>query len=62
MTTGKITYEKKAGEDAAGWEEAILKAVRGLRYGSVEIVVHDGRVVEVSERRRTRFQNNGPET
>jgi len=59
MTTKQTTYERKPGEDPAGWEEAILKAVRGLRYGSVEIVVHDGRVVEVSERRRTRFQPGG---
>lgn len=49
--------ENKAEEKGTGWEQSILKAVRGMRYGSVEIVVHDGRVVEVAERRRTRFQN-----
>jgi hypothetical protein len=27
--------------------DAIAAAVRGLRYGSVEVVVHDARVVQV---------------
>jgi len=30
-------------------------ALRGLRFGSVEIVVHDGRVVQVERRERVRL-------
>jgi hypothetical protein len=35
--------------------ERIVQALRGLRYGSVEIVVHDGRVVQFERRERVRF-------
>ena len=33
----------------------ILAALRGLRFGSVEIVVHDGRVVQVERREKVRL-------
>jgi hypothetical protein len=36
-------------------EAAILDAVRSLRYGSVEIVVHDSRVVQIECREKIRF-------
>jgi len=37
--------------------EEILKAVSNLRFGLVEIVVHDGRVTEIRQTRRQRFEN-----
>ena len=33
----------------------ILATVRGLRYGSVELVLHDGRVVQIERREKTRL-------
>ncbi len=33
----------------------VLRALRGLRFGSVEIVVHEGRVVQIERRERVRF-------
>jgi hypothetical protein len=35
------------------------RALRGLRFGSVEIVVHDGRVVQIERRERVRFDPAG---
>jgi len=35
--------------------EVILSAVGGLRYGVVEVTVHDGRVVQVDKRERIRL-------
>jgi len=34
--------------------EAVTSAARGLRYGSIEVVVHDARVVQIirTEKRR----------
>jgi hypothetical protein len=34
--------------------EAVTEAARGLRYGSIEVVVHDARVVQIvrTEKRR----------
>ncbi|MET0554860.1 MAG: YezD family protein [Vicinamibacteria bacterium] len=37
------------------WERTVRHAVRGLRYGSVEVQVHDGRVVQVETREKVRF-------
>ncbi|HEY3346266.1 MAG TPA: YezD family protein [Nitrospirota bacterium] len=37
-------------------EARILRAVRGLRYGSVEITIHDSRVVQVERREKVRFE------
>ena len=42
-----------------GWERAVLDAIRGLRFGSVEIVVHEGRVVQIETREKVRFQDAG---
>lgn len=33
----------------------VLRALKGLRFGSVEIVVHDGRVVQIEGRERVRL-------
>ena len=37
----------------------VLRALRGLRFGSVEIVVHDGRVVQIERRERVRLELAG---
>jgi hypothetical protein len=44
----------------AGWEQAVRRAVAGIRYGSVEVLVHDGRVVQVETRRKVRFADDRP--
>ena len=40
--------------DAEELADAVTEAARGLRYGSIEVVVHDGRVVQIvrTEKRR----------
>ncbi len=38
----------------------VLRALRGLRFGSVEIVVHDGRVVQIERRERVRLDAGHP--
>ena len=37
-------------------QEEILRAVRNVRYGSVEITIHDAKVVQVERREKIRFQ------
>jgi hypothetical protein len=41
------------------WEREVLEAVRALRFGSIEIVVHEGRVVQIETRARVRFDEAG---
>jgi hypothetical protein len=35
----------------------VLQAVRTTRYGSVEVVIHDGRVVQIERREKVRFDD-----
>ena len=36
-------------------ESRILQAVKGIRYGSVEVVIHNGKVVQVERREKLRL-------
>jgi hypothetical protein len=42
------------GESGLPVVEKIAAALKGLRYGSVEIIVHDGRIVQIERRERWR--------
>ncbi len=37
--------------------EIILKQLQNLRFGSIEIVVHDSKVVQIEKKEKTRFGN-----
>jgi hypothetical protein len=52
----ETTTARDAGESS--WERTVRQAVRGLRYGSVEVQVHDGRVVQVETREKVRFADD----
>jgi hypothetical protein len=41
-------------------ERAVLQALRGLRYASVEVVVHDGRAVQIERREKVRLEPSAP--
>ena len=49
----------RAGAVDTDWERAVVEAIRVLRYGSVEIVVHEGRVVQIETREKVRFDEAG---
>lgn len=36
-------------------EQEILQAIRSIRYGSVEIVIHDSKVVQIERKEKVRF-------
>jgi hypothetical protein len=40
-------------------EREILQAVREVRFGMVEIVVHDGRVMEIRQTKKVRIPSDG---
>ena len=37
----------------------VLKAVAGIRFGSVELVIHEGRVVQIERKERLRLERSG---
>lgn len=41
--------------DANQVAEKVLIALHGLRFGSVEVVVHDGRVIQIERKERQRL-------
>ncbi len=41
--------------DDTGWLAIVSNSVLGLDYGTVQIVVHDGSVVQVERTERVRF-------
>jgi len=46
----------------APWLSVVSDKVKSMRYGVVQIVVHDSRVVQIERTERTRFevpQSNG---
>jgi hypothetical protein len=56
-STPRVTIEDALHPDAPDpteLAEAVTAAARGLRYGSIEVVVHDARVVQIirTEKRR----------
>lgn len=36
-------------------EEQIIRSVRDLKYGTVEIVIHDSKIVQVEKSEKIRF-------
>ncbi|MDR4466072.1 MAG: YezD family protein [Nitrospira sp.] len=38
-------------------EQAVQFALKGIRFGSVEIIVHDSKVVQIERKEKTRFES-----
>lgn len=43
------------GEETQKIEKKILQAIKGLNYGSVEITIHDSKIVQIERKERFRF-------
>lgn len=43
-------------EPSDSWLSKVQEAVQGLKYGTVQIVVHDGRVVQIERTERFRYE------
>lgn len=40
------------------WREQIASLLNGMEYGSVQITVHDGKIVQMERTERKRFEAN----
>jgi hypothetical protein len=38
-------------------EQEILRAIKSVKYGSVEIIIHDSAVVQIERKEKIRFEN-----
>jgi hypothetical protein len=41
------------------WLDAVQKQIRSLRFGVIQIVVHDSRVVQIDRTEKLRFESGG---
>ncbi|MGQ0593678.1 MAG: YezD family protein [Gammaproteobacteria bacterium] len=57
MATTELDHsEPRLDRDQPAWVEPLLDAVRQLRFGSVEVTVHDGRIVQIERKEKLRFE------
>lgn len=49
------------GKEDLKWFELVIQQVGSLRYGVVEIVVHDGRVIQIEKTERLRLDKTSGE-
>ena len=59
METTEQVQISSEGKAQSGWIEAVVERVNSLRFGVVQIVVHDSRVVQIEKTERLRL--NAPE-
>jgi len=66
MVTGETPARPDRGdappESDSDVDRRILQAVRSLDYGSVEVIVHDSRIVQIERREKVRFDTASPPT
>jgi hypothetical protein len=51
---------KAKSSDELKWLELVIQHVGSLRYGVVEIVVHDSRVIQIEKTERVRLEKQEP--
>ena len=55
----KFVVESTARRVSADTAQEILRVVDSIEYGSVEIVIHDGKVVQIECREKIRVNQSG---
>jgi hypothetical protein len=46
-------------QNTSNWMELVREKVQGLRFGVVQIIVHDSKVTQIERTERTRLNGNG---
>lgn len=59
VARGGLDSVGDGGHDASDWE-AIVEALRGLRFGVVSVVVQDGVVVQIDRTEKRRVRRRRP--
>ena len=44
------------------WTQKILRALQEIRYGSVEIIIHDSRIVQIERKEKIRIDTDASRT
>ena len=57
-----ITKAAPSPDERRGWLEVVRRQVGSLRYGVVQIVVHDSQVTQIDKTERVRLESRRPES
>ena len=57
-TATKLEALKPMERESQSIEQAVLRALEGIRFGSVEITIHDSRVVQIERREKLRLDRD----
>ena len=55
MTQQKLPDAPRSDEE---WIQLLVTLVKGLRFGTVELTVHEGQIVQIDRKEKYRFNNN----
>ena len=47
-------------EPSADMKAMLIEAIKGIRYGSVEIVIHDSKIVQFERKEKVRISTTHP--
>lgn len=61
MKLERDSAEARTAETDDGWLKAVRNQVNSLRFGVVQIVVHDSRVVQIERMEKIRFNKSDTE-
>jgi len=64
LTEGSDAFKKEstANEFNAPWLSVVADKVQALRFGVIQITIHEGKVVQIESTERTRFDATGLNT
>jgi hypothetical protein len=54
-----VTHELQSAEPLPAWLQLVREQVRSLKFGTVQITVHESRVVQVERVEKLRFDKPG---
>jgi hypothetical protein len=54
---GSMKMLQANNSDNTSVAQEITKAIQSLKFGSIEITVHDGKVTQIEKREKVRFSN-----
>lgn len=58
----QTTLSQSSRAEPTRWSEVVAEQVSKLRFGVVQITVHDARVVQIERTEKVRFAPNTPST
>lgn len=59
MTSQSHTTADRGSPSLPDWLAIVREKVEGLRFGVVQIVVHDGKVTQIERTEKTRLNSSG---